>query len=628
MDEKVKISLLLAFIVHSVLVASNFQERTFDSYAHMFFADHYRKAWFSLWEPRWYGGFYVSTYPPLAHQTIALLSFLIGLEYSYQLLTLLLLILLPLAIYNFSKIFVSENAAGYSSMLSVFLPSILTTAYIFGQFTTIFSLVLLLFSMNYLNMFLKHEGRLNYFISLCLLVASICSHNFTSFFFLPIVFATLLLKFILKRNLRAVVYLIILFITALTISTILLWPFICHLLNITSGASQKPIFHASRTNLFVNLNAFVYFFLLMYGPIVILIPMSIALVVKRKELSILPLLISGIILFLLGLGGTTPIPSLLFGHFWELLTYDRFTLWASIIFLPLFGLIFEKNQKNMKIFKGLFLALIIFTAIIFNVSIKAQYLPEKVNLEPVLEFLSKDGNWRWRYLTLEFGAAQLSKLSILTNATTIDGFYVHARYDPVLMNSGIETIDGARHWNNGTSVLKYILAHAKEYKIKFVFCASPFYYDILSENNFTMLFSQDNTRDGRLGRITIWAYKDEVPQLSEDEIKLDYDKIDLQELIWGLIPLVLLLAIVCSAVQHLRCRFNDSIIRAFSLDQDCFTPLFSVILPRNSSACQYYLSFKIFIVKRFRFLMMKAIYMLLGMRGMWKEALKNEMNKS
>jgi hypothetical protein len=559
MDRKIRISLFLAFILHSVLIASNFQERTFDSYAHMFFADHYRRAWFSLWEPRWYGGFYVSTYPPLAHQTIALLSFLIGLEYSYQLLTLLLLILLPLSIYNFSKIFVSENAAGYSSILAVLLPSVLTTIYIFGQFTTIFSLVLLLFSLHYFNMFMKHKGRLNYVISLCLLVASVCSHNFTPFFFLPIIFATLLLKLILKRDLRAIGHLSILFITALVISTILLWPFIEHLLKIASGDGQKPIFHASRTNLFVNLNAFVYFFLLMYGPIIILLPMSTALVARRREYSTLPLLIFGIISFLLGLGGTTTIPSLLFGHFWELLTYDRFALWSSIILLPLFGLVFEENQKNEKFFKGFFLLSIVFVAIIFNVSVKGQYLPERVNLEPIIEFLSKDENWKWRYLTLEFGAAQLSKLSMLTNATTLDGFYVHARNVPVLMRSGIETIDGARYWNNGTNVLKYILAHAKEYKIKFVFCASPLYYEILIDSNFTILFSQDNTRDGRLGRTTIWAYKDEVPQLSEDEIKIDYNEIDLQEVVWGLIPLVLLLAIVCSVVQHLRSTIRNFI---------------------------------------------------------------------
>jgi hypothetical protein len=177
-----------------------------------------------------------------------------------------------------------------------------------------------------------------------------------------------------------------------------------------------------------------------------------------------------------------------------------------------------------------------------------------VNLEPIIEFLSKDENWKWRYITLEFGAAQLSRLSMLTNATTLDGFYVHARNDPVLMTSGIETIDGSRYWNNGINVLKYILAHAKEYKIKFVFCASPFYYDIIVESNFIMLFSQDNTRDSRLGRVTIWVYKDAVPQLSEDEIRLNYNEIGPQELIWGSNPLTLLLAIICFILQQLRRR--------------------------------------------------------------------------
>jgi hypothetical protein len=554
MDKKVRKALLLAFILHMPLIASNFQERTFDSYAHMFFADHYRRAWFSLWEPRWYGGFYVSTYPPLAHQTIALLSLLIGLEYSYQLLTLLLLILFPLAIYNFSRIFVSKNAAGYSSLLAISLPSVLTSIYIFGQFTTIFSLVLLLFSIHYFNMFVKQRGKLNYLISLWLLVASITSHNFTAFFFVPVIFATLLLSLTFKRGLKAIGYLIILFLTAIAISAILLWPFIYHLLSIISGNRQTPIFHGSRTNLFDNLNAFIYFFLLMYGPTIILIPLSITLVMKRREFSTFPLLSFGIILFVLGLGGTTPLPQLLFGHFWELLTYDRFALWASIIFLPLFGLIFEKKQKNMKFFKGYFLLTIIFAAIIFNVSIQAEYLPDKVNLEPIIEFLSKDENWKWRYITLEFGAAQLSRLSMLTNATTLDGFYVHARNDPVLMTSGIETIDGSRYWNNGINVLKYILAHAKEYKIKFVFCASPFYYDIIVESNFIMLFSQDNTRDSRLGRVTIWVYKDAVPQLSEDEIRLNYNEIGPQELIWGSNPLTLLLAIICFILQQLRRR--------------------------------------------------------------------------
>ena len=44
------------------------------TYSHVFLADHYRRAWFSLWETRWYLGFSMASYPPLVHQLIALIS--------------------------------------------------------------------------------------------------------------------------------------------------------------------------------------------------------------------------------------------------------------------------------------------------------------------------------------------------------------------------------------------------------------------------------------------------------------------------------------------------------------------------------------------------------------------------
>jgi len=142
MNEKLKYALVFAFLINSAVVLTNFQERTYDSYEHIFFADHYRRSWFDTWEPKWYGGFSVTSYPPLAHQTIALLSFFVGLEWAYKLLTLFLLTVFPLAIYKFSKIFVTEKAAEYAAIVSVFLPSILQAAYSWGQFTTIFGLTL------------------------------------------------------------------------------------------------------------------------------------------------------------------------------------------------------------------------------------------------------------------------------------------------------------------------------------------------------------------------------------------------------------------------------------------------------------------------------------------------------
>src|SRR5215510_1056207 len=50
------------------------QRSAYDTYSHIFLADHYRRAWFNLWETRWYLGFSMTSYPPLVHQLIALLS--------------------------------------------------------------------------------------------------------------------------------------------------------------------------------------------------------------------------------------------------------------------------------------------------------------------------------------------------------------------------------------------------------------------------------------------------------------------------------------------------------------------------------------------------------------------------
>jgi hypothetical protein len=53
-----------------------------------------------------------------------------------------------------------------------------------------------------------------------------------------------------------------------------------------------------------------------------------------------------LLLFSLGLGGTTPLPRLLFGANWAWLTYDRFSLWAGLALLPLAGLLWELYRQQ------------------------------------------------------------------------------------------------------------------------------------------------------------------------------------------------------------------------------------------------------------------------------------------
>src|SRR5690349_14866781 len=47
------IALALTFVYHGTLLIRTFGG-TYDAYIHIFFADHYARAWFDNWEPRWY----------------------------------------------------------------------------------------------------------------------------------------------------------------------------------------------------------------------------------------------------------------------------------------------------------------------------------------------------------------------------------------------------------------------------------------------------------------------------------------------------------------------------------------------------------------------------------------------
>src|SRR2546428_362157 len=72
--------------------------QSYDAQTHLFFADHYRQAWFSPWEPKWFDGMWVLSYPPLVHQLIALVGAISDVELGYRIVQGAALLLFPLAI--------------------------------------------------------------------------------------------------------------------------------------------------------------------------------------------------------------------------------------------------------------------------------------------------------------------------------------------------------------------------------------------------------------------------------------------------------------------------------------------------------------------------------------------------
>src|SRR6201993_4112878 len=107
---------LLALAIHGPLLVMELPATTsYDANLHIFFASHYAHHWFNPWNEKWFGGFSQTTYPPLTHQWIALLSYIVGLTEAFMLVQGTVILLLPLAVYRFARIWTDERAASYAA---------------------------------------------------------------------------------------------------------------------------------------------------------------------------------------------------------------------------------------------------------------------------------------------------------------------------------------------------------------------------------------------------------------------------------------------------------------------------------------------------------------------------------
>ena len=87
--------ILVAVVIHGPLLLMELPASTsYDANLHIFFGSHYAQHWFDPWNEKWFAGFSQTTYPPLTHQWIALLSHLVGLTEAFMLVQLVAIILL------------------------------------------------------------------------------------------------------------------------------------------------------------------------------------------------------------------------------------------------------------------------------------------------------------------------------------------------------------------------------------------------------------------------------------------------------------------------------------------------------------------------------------------------------
>jgi len=275
-----------------------------------------------------------------------------------------------------------------------------------------------------------------------------------------------------------------------------LWPFLqwSH-----DQALQTPIDHPSRHNFLTDPLALWFFFWPMYGPLLVIIPLAVwwGLRRSRRRGSLLGLFL---ILFVLGLGGTTPLPRWLFGVGWEWLTYDRFSFWAAITLLPFAGATFVWVKARFGKWGRwastlFFIASMGWAGFAGFLSIISNSQPKAIDLTPIVRFLDEPAQRPYRYLTLGFGD-QFAKLAAVTDNGSVDGDYHTARELPEMRASGLGSLDSAI-WNSerALAVLPF-LAHPERYGVRWVFVNHEFYLP--------MLISSGWRFRRYLGNVTVW----------------------------------------------------------------------------------------------------------------------------
>jgi hypothetical protein len=483
-SKRVRLALLIAFLCHGFFIFTARFRLSYDAYTHMLFANHYAESWFSLWETRWYAGFTVVSYPPLTHQLIALFIPILGFEAAYALVLWIVTSLYPLGIYAFCRIFTGKSAASYAALASAILLPVYVTAHIFGQLPFLTSTLLSLFGAASLNRYLREGGLHNLLLTVFLAATTMAAHHatllFQPFLVLAVAINHLNIKYLAFTWSRFFSRFILFAMLAIGASILVIWPFWQWGIHQTM---QTPIDHISRHNFFKDPLASAIFFWPLYGPLVFIIPFLF----RRWSFRFAGLLAGFVILFLLGLGGTTSLPRLFFGNGWEWLTYDRFAFWACLTLTPFLGILFiqlKRRWRNRLISRGLhgafrknFISALIFS--FFALTVLGAWLtplvfplqPNAINMQPIVDFLNQDDRSHWRYLTFGFGD-QFAYLNLLTKATTIDGSYHTARMIPELRESSIGQVDTVYWALKGIPAIIPILKESGQYGVRWGFVNS------------------------------------------------------------------------------------------------------------------------------------------------------------
>ena len=307
---------------------------------------------------------------------------------------------------------------------------------------------------------------------------------------------------------------------------IVLWPYWIALLK--NPITQMPIPHGSRDNYLLKPFSGINFWIIPMGAMILAMPFIVMRGSAERRLR--PLLIGWYITALLGLGGTTPVGKILLGRAYQVLTYERFTFWATIMAMPFVGLLaFELIQRfRMKAVVGLTIAAVAtMAASVAWIEINP-ITSSPFNVDQVIAFLNRDDHAKFRYITLGFGS-HFAEVSTYAKAGSVDGDYNSARLLPEMTAYGAGQLYNSKYYGlAGMESLRAVLKHANQYGLKYVFVRDRYYEPLLAFAGWRKAETYDN------GNVTLWT-KEDVPPAKRLEF-VGFMPTPIEGLMWGILP--------------------------------------------------------------------------------------------
>jgi len=526
---------LVALAVHGPLLLMQLPAGSFDANFHMFFASHYAHHWFNPWNEKWFGGFSQTTYPPLTHQWIALMSNVVGLKMGYMLVQLIAVLLLPVGVFRFARIWIEDRAASYAALGSIFLGALAFLVYQAGQLATVSSAALYLNALPYFYQWMTEATGRSLVKGIAISLTAAAAHHVTLIFgvvlFAGPVLWTALVDARDERvagSVAGVLSRAVVFGTLVGAGVgLVLSPYWLAL--IQHPIHQIPIPHDSRANFLLNSITAVNYFVIPYGALILALPFIFVRGASSRRWR--PLLFGFWLTLIFGLGGTTPIPRWLLGRAFEVLTFERFTFWATLMAMPFVGVLAVEllDRFGSKAAVGLALASVatIGTAL-FWLNANPYRPTARTDVDPVIAFLNRDGHDAYRYITLGFGS-DLAKVSTYTSASSVDGDYNSARLLPEMTHYGSAQLTNAKFYGSaGMAALRAMLEHANRYGVKYIFVHDSYYEPLLTFVGWRKIETFGN------GEITAWAKEDVPPahKIESDAIPAPWEG-----LLWGILPI-------------------------------------------------------------------------------------------